>query len=696
MSDAAVHEVRAQTAERALPFGRNRTSVVVFAVLFLALWVTAGAISRSYLIGRLTDPITHNDVNYIIDGIRRLLYIEINGFWAELKHLYWEPMHAPLSGYQAALAFFLFGFHDWAPYASDIIYVLVFLGACALLMRDAPPLVAVAGLLSIAGMPLAYSTVSEFAPEIPLSLFTALGVLLTVRIPILQPALRARAIAGLCFGVALLGKPSSFVFVPLVVCATLGVRFLRDVLFMRDVALGRRLRLTGTAILHGVAQLLLALWLPALYLIPNYEYYADYFYLAMFDTFNVKAFGGVALSWDNWKAKILYYLTGGPPAEYLFGNLLWAYIGTVAIGLAGASWRGDRPFVARQIELLALMVIMWLMPTLSAATNMLFAAPAGYLLAFMVVTSIVSVYRTVTGAAGVTVAGLLGVSLLIFGTSRPPIPNTPSPYWARPATLIGSAETPAPDVIREQLPLALDRLRDVMLGNAPNYHHATVYLTNVGYYHTPVLWYWFLKKDPMLDWSFPNAWRDSDIEHHFADIRDLKDGDFVVAGESGNGLTFAPRIIPGAAAVEGALFEAMLKNPNFMLVDRFYGPTGRAIAVFQKRTAFAGWRPLTGLTERGVVEQSWVNSGEITHLQAYAAAATPAYLAIEVRGPPRRKIAITVNWTHVTDLTLDDSGNASIAQPIDLLAGQNDIVMRYDSGDVFKFKRLTLIRKIAG
>src|ERR1700681_4192232 len=94
---------------------RQDPYVVVMAIIFIALWVTAGALSKSYLIGRLVDPVTHNDVNYVIDGIRRLLYIQVNGLWAELRHLYYEPMHAPLSGYQAALAYYLFGFHDWAP-----------------------------------------------------------------------------------------------------------------------------------------------------------------------------------------------------------------------------------------------------------------------------------------------------------------------------------------------------------------------------------------------------------------------------------------------------------------------------------------------------------------------------------------------------------------------------------------------------
>jgi hypothetical protein len=73
--------------------------------LLVGVWIAATALSRSELIGRLLDPMTHNDVNYLIDGIRRLVYIEVNGIWAEYHHLRVAPLHAPFSAYQAALGF---------------------------------------------------------------------------------------------------------------------------------------------------------------------------------------------------------------------------------------------------------------------------------------------------------------------------------------------------------------------------------------------------------------------------------------------------------------------------------------------------------------------------------------------------------------------------------------------------------------
>jgi hypothetical protein len=651
---------------------RHDAYVVATAVILIALWVTGGALSRSYLIGRLVDPVTHNDVNYLIDGIRRLLYIEVNGFWAEVRHLYGDPLHAPLSGYQAALGFFLFGFHDWAPYLTNAIYVLIFLAACAFLLRGTPNPVAVAGLLAVAGAPLTFTTVSEFAPEIPLGLFTALGVLLALRIPLPDRDSGARTLAGLCFGLGFLAKPTSFVFVPLVVCATLGV------VFIRDVILTRQLGNVKYGIYHGGLQLLLSLWLPALYVIPNYHYYSDYFYLALFNRENIEAYGYP----HGLKINVLYFLTG-QAGEYMFGNFLWVYVGTIAVGMAAAAARGDRPFIARQLQLLTLTVFMWLLPTLSTAKNTLFGAPFGYLTLFMVAMALRSIFDGLRGAAAAVTVSLLGLFLFVSGTSRPTLNNAPPVNWDKPEARI----------IREKWPEAQDRFRTVMLGNSPNYYGQSVYMSNVGYYHAPTLWYWFLKKDPSLDWVFNSLWQESDPRRHLEYIRERRPT-FVIAGERDNGLTVRPGLIAGAAGSENAVLAALWDDPAYMPIDRFYGPTGRSITVFQRRARFAGWRPIGGLGHAGGTEQPWVSDGTTSLLEAYAPDAGPAELIIEANGSAGQTVDVLVNRVRIGQLTFDASGKSSGVQPFTLAPGQNDILFRYSSAASIEFERLLIARKI--
>jgi hypothetical protein len=669
MTDSVLTEPRSNpTTEPLQLLMRADGYVAIVAVLLAAAWITGGALSKSHLIGRLADPMTHNDVNYAIDGIRRLVYVEINGFWAEIPHLYHQPMHAPLSGYQAALAYYLFGFHDWAPYASDVVYLLIFLGACAALLRGCPNILVIAGLVAVAGMPLAYTTISEFAPEIPCGLFTALGVLLTLQIRMLDRAIGPRALAGLCFGLGLLGKPTSFAFVPLVVCATLGVTFARDVIF------AGKLRDVGPAIFNGVLHLALSLWLPAMYLFPNFHEYRDYFFRALFDTETLKAFG------EN--RDVFYYLTGGG-AEYMFGNLFWGYVAIIAIGAAAAARRGDRQFVARQIELSVLVVVMWLPPTVSAAKNTLFGAPFGYLVGFMVVMALRSIYETIRGITGVAAVSLLGLLLMVSVKAWTDLANTPGFDW----------KIPGAHITREKWLDEMERIRAVMLGNSPSYRGRTVYSTNSGYAWGPVLQYWFLKTDPTLDWSFTSNWPDSDPQHHLDYIHHSK-SDFVIAGERDNGLTYGPSQVPGASASENAVLAALREDQDYMPIDQFYGPTGRTITVFQRRTAYGGWRPLAGLTNPGGTKQPWVSAGVMTHLQAYAADAAPAELAIDVSGMPGETIDIVANHDRIGQLVLDPGGKASLTQTFNLVSGQNDIVFRYSSDAPKVFKRLLVIRRI--
>ena len=665
-----------QSSRNVAPLGflmRQHTYVIIIVILFIAIWITAGTISRSYLIGRLANPMTHNDVNYLIDGIRRLLYLELNGFWAELAHLYSgsDMMHAPLAGYQAALGFYLFGFHDWAPYATNIIYVLIFLGVCAWLLRGTPDLIVIAVLLAMVGMPLLSSTISEFAPETPCGLFTALGVLLTLRINALDRELKSRALAGLCFGLGFIGKPSSFAFVPLIAFATLGMALFRDVLLPRPRPGFSK------AVYHSTLQIALSLWLPALYVIPYWDHYSQYFYLAVFDPGNVKAFAGnLTVAQHTW-----YYLTG-QGAEYMFGNFLWAYVGIIAIGLAAAFKRRDRAFIARQIELLALVVLMWIPPTVTEAKNALFGMPFGFLLAFMVVLALRSIYESLGRCTGVPAVSLLSFLLLVSPTSRYALGNTPGFYWNNPDA----------HIVREKWVEAMNRFTAVILGNAPNYQSGNVYITNPGYYHIPVLWYAFLKKDPSLQWSFWSLWTDPEPQHHLDFIHQSKE-DFVIAGQHGNGLTYAPTLIAGAGASEDAVLAALWRDLDYMPIDQFYGPGGRTITIFQRRTTFGGWRPLAGLQSGGATKP-WVGTGTVIYLQSYAPAPVPAELMIDVAGPAGQKIDILVNTKRVGQLVFDASGKSSLTETFDLAPGQNDIVFRKSSDAPVMFERLLVIRKI--
>src|SRR6185437_171428 len=267
--------------------------------------------------------------------------------------------------------------------------------------------------------------------------------------------------------------------------------------------------------------------------------------------------------------------------------------------------------------------------------------------------------------------------------SRYVLVNTPGFYWTDRA---------AP-IVAEKWVEAMKRFTAVILGNAPNYHSGSVYITNPGYYHIPVLDYAFLKKDAALSWSFMSLWDDSDPQHHMSYIHTNKQ-EFVIAGEHGNGLTYSPPLIAGSAASENAVLAALWKDPDYMPIDEFYGPGGRPITVFQRRTAFAGWRLISGLQATGAMNH-WVSIGDVIYLQAYAPNPVSGSLSIAATGRAGEKFDVIVNKTNIGQLTFDSVGKGSFNQPFDLIAGQNDIVLQRNDDARIRFDRLLVVRDIA-
>ena len=218
------------------------TMLVVAAAASL---VAAAAMSRSFYDGRMASPITHNDVNYFVIGIRDAVMLRENGILAIIDNFIHGTEHAPIASYQAMMAYLIFGINDWAPYVSNLAYVLFFLGIAAYLVRDRPIVVLVAGMATVIAMPLTSSTLTEFAPELVCSLFTAIGAVLMLRLPLIGASLGARFRAGICFCLGFLAHPSAFAFTLIAVLGTVGLVFLRDVIFVRKSAIARLLAESG-------------------------------------------------------------------------------------------------------------------------------------------------------------------------------------------------------------------------------------------------------------------------------------------------------------------------------------------------------------------------------------------------------------------------------------------------------------------
>jgi hypothetical protein len=353
------------------------------------------------------------------------------------------------------------------------------------------------------------------------------------------------------------------------------------------------------------------------------------------------------------------------------------------------------------VQLALLTFVFWLVPAFAPAKNELFGLTFGFSVAFMTAIALASIYRALPHALGAAVVSVLGFSLLVF-------------YQP---TSVGIPNTPQSVLERELAWRAIDRIKADLVGNAVDQHGTKVYMTNIGAYAPNILQYYLLKTDPTLDWTFKSLAYDSNAQQHIDVIRGstrdhTSTQDFVIAGERYNGLTYQRQAWPA----EDTVYAAMWRDPNFMALDRFYGPGGREITIFARRGSFAGWRPVSmaptsmrGVVPNGLpanVEQALLRwertddqryaAGGLIYLQTFAARPIEADLEIEWVGEVSgQKLTIIVNQQNVAELTYSTEREiSSLRQQIRLSRGTNDIVLKSDAP--VRLNHLLIVPYIAG
>ncbi len=371
---------------------------------------------------------------------------------------------------------------------------------------------------------------------------------------------------------------------------------------------------------------------------------------------------------------IAYYLFGHG-GHFMFGNRLLACSAIVGCGIAAAGIRHDGKSIMRLVELLLVSALFWLVPTLSPVKNGFFAAAFGYAFIFLTVMALRSIFDSLPRKAGIGAVSSVAFLLLVSDTSHVSIPNTPQSLIERDFDFG-----------------AISRLKADLFGNATDYQLTNVYMTNIGAYANNILEYYMLKVDPSMHWEFDAGYITTDPKEQLSYIHSHQE-DFIIAGHSNNGFTYSPWAQP----TEDPVLSAMSRDPGYMPIDRFYGPKGRTVTVFERRGNFAGWHPIAGFVSRTVDStHAWVSIGGVAYLQTYAARPVEAELQVECSGVAGQSIDVLVNQRKIGELTVSNSGGTvSLDQPITLQAGSNDIVLQYPANGNVTLRRLLIIPNIA-
>ncbi len=186
----------------------------ILGLLILSMILTAVILNHSSWRGRLQYDIDYEDVITFLDGLKRYRAL-VDQPQANLQFFYQyvtDPPHAPLHSFQAAMAFGIFGIQDWAPYASNVCLLFLFLAAFAYAARSFGGMAVGVGLFFLALTPLAYNTIAEFRPDYPSAILTVWGVLLYLEF-LKKRKWHLCALSGACYGLAILAKPPVFLYV---------------------------------------------------------------------------------------------------------------------------------------------------------------------------------------------------------------------------------------------------------------------------------------------------------------------------------------------------------------------------------------------------------------------------------------------------------------------------------------------------
>ncbi|MDQ3777083.1 MAG: hypothetical protein M3461_23385 [Pseudomonadota bacterium] len=141
---------------------------VLFAVLASIVYLRL-----SQLGGRLAEDLTYDDVVYANDAAERLLLGADGGLLAFFRSFVENPPHSPFATLLAIAAFAIGGLNDLALYASN---TLVLAGVAAFLayeLRNSRNAVVFLVVAIVLLSPLAYHSIHDFRPDIPLGFATA-------------------------------------------------------------------------------------------------------------------------------------------------------------------------------------------------------------------------------------------------------------------------------------------------------------------------------------------------------------------------------------------------------------------------------------------------------------------------------------------------------------------------------------------
>jgi hypothetical protein len=272
--------------------------------------------------GQLSVPTTYDDIYYFVDAAQRLQSVYDHGPARFFRDYVSQPPYSPLATLVPMLAFSLFGLHDWAPAALNILYAIAILIMLRVAMAESAWTAYLGVAIPLVAWPIMGQLVIQSRPDIVVGLLTAFGVFHMLSRRWLLSDTRNLIIVSSAFGLALLAKPSISPITLSLYVSSLTVATLIDLRSPEP-----RPSLTQ-ALFFNAKSLLVA----ALIAFPHYAL----IWREMYEHIYVTTFGTEKDIWSvksNVPGHLLYYVTG-PGASLMMGYWLAVTAAALFISLS--------------------------------------------------------------------------------------------------------------------------------------------------------------------------------------------------------------------------------------------------------------------------------------------------------------------------------------------------------------------------
>lgn len=360
--------------------------------LAVSATLAAMVIHTSMTSGRLAIYPRVDDVLYLARGAKLFDAARTSGMVSLLHDYVQSPPHSPMAASFAAIAFAIFGVHDWAPYILAAIPVACFLMFATRMVAPHRSLLAITLCLIAACFPALSASLQNLKPDYAAGIFTSIGMTLILAARPFNWGAGHAVICGLWFAFALLAKPTIFPQTLVLLCLCLGLRVFIPVRGLncspRDHRSARSLRTRiRWSLVCSAAVVLLAL--------PHYIIAAP----KLISYIRSVQFGDSSCFWRFQGSALEHarYYIDGPGGRLMLGNFIWVILAAVVVGTAAAVVRRSPARHAIAIRLLIALAAAFAIPLVNPVKIAQFGAVFQSLLTLAALNALLFAFRTTRG-----------------------------------------------------------------------------------------------------------------------------------------------------------------------------------------------------------------------------------------------------------------------------------------------------------